>query len=796
MVAHLPILEVGKGWKGEIFILNRRISSFTFVFMWIFIYFISLQAEAATTAVSGITLNPTTLTLNAGDTHQLTATIVPSDASNQLIRWSSSDTNVAIVDSSGGVTAKSVNTVKEATIIATTVDGGKVAYCTVTVQPTPKPATAISLSSNQPFYAGGASVPIEVAFTPIDATNRQLTWVSTNRSVAEVDGNGMVTPKTVGETTIIATTDTGMTATATISVVEGAVRSFKLNVNRLTLPQNDTFRLTPTITPSTANTTITYESSQPSVATVDANGEVRGLAEGTAVIKATSSNGNLQEICQVTIVPSIVPRSFQIKRKTSTTVDLTWSANGKVYLELLAGSDIVKSFWNDTGKATLDGLDRTKEYKVYLNGRLMTTFKVIDLPGTNTVKEFKVQFSNARGVDITWAGSTGEVYVELKNSNGQVMDTLKTSNKTATFTDLEVDSNYTVYIDGLLAGSFKTKKIVQDFVAKATATSVEITWTGTYGRVDVDLERAGTTRHIDHERTDERKVRFTDLDPDTNYKVYIEDEYAGGFKTSPAQNVKDFRIVSQTSTTVELRWTGTKGTVEVELRRGSRLISHELVTGGTVKFTDLDPGEEYKIYIDGELIRTFETDGEKKGNLGSSGITLIFRDVSSAWNWAHEPILGLYQKGIVNGYEDGNFRPANKVNREEFVTLIVRAKGYSLSAGNTPFRDVPPGYWAAPYVATAIKNGVIIPGEYRSDFHPLQPITREEMAIMIARALDLRPESSGMNFKDDSAIVNKPIVHAVAKKEIIEGYPDGSFLPKGTLNRAEAAKVIYKMLEK
>jgi len=67
---------------------------------------------------------------------------------------------------------------------------------------------------------------------------------------------------------------------------------------------------------------------------------------------------------------------------------------------------------------------------------------------------------------------------------------------------------------------------------------------------------------------------------------------------------------------------------------------------------------------------------------------------------------------------------------------------------------------------------------------------------MIARALDLRPESSGMNFKDDSAIVNKPIVRAVAKKEIIEGYPDGSFLPKGTLNRAEAAKVIYKMLEK
>ena len=166
----------------------------------------SLSARAA-----AVTLDKSEISLPEGESVTLTASVAPSYASNKEVTWSSSNTSVATVDASGKVTA-----VKGGSAIITANAGGKTATCYVTV--TAK-VTGVTLNKTEIALMEGESVTLTASVAPSYASNKEVTWSSSNTSVATVDASGKVTAVKAGSATITVTTcDGGFTATCAVTV--------------------------------------------------------------------------------------------------------------------------------------------------------------------------------------------------------------------------------------------------------------------------------------------------------------------------------------------------------------------------------------------------------------------------------------------------------------------------------------------------------------------------------------------------------------------------------------------------
>ena len=238
-----------------------------------------------TMPVSGVTLNKTALTLNIGANETLTATVAPADATNKKVTWKSSDATVATVDANGKVTGVKAG---EATITVTTDDGGKTATCKVTVKP--NLVSEITLAALAIYV--GESKAITATVKPDDATNKALTWKSSDETVATVDATGKVTGKKIGTATITATAQdgSGVSGSCTVTVLS-TVKKVTVEPANLTLGQNKSYTLKATVEVfgSGTDTGVTWTSSDTTIATVDATGKVTATDKiGTVTITATS----------------------------------------------------------------------------------------------------------------------------------------------------------------------------------------------------------------------------------------------------------------------------------------------------------------------------------------------------------------------------------------------------------------------------------------------------------------------------------------------------------------------------
>ena len=167
-------------------------------------------------AVTGVTVSPSTLTLEVGKTSTLTATVTPSNATNKTVTWSSSNTSVATVSSAGVVTGVAAGS---ATITATTQDGGKKATCAVTVKAASVAVTGVTLNKTSLSLGVGKTSTLTATVVPSNATDKSVTWSSSNTSIATVSSAGVVKGVKAGSATItVKTNDGGYTATCAVSV--------------------------------------------------------------------------------------------------------------------------------------------------------------------------------------------------------------------------------------------------------------------------------------------------------------------------------------------------------------------------------------------------------------------------------------------------------------------------------------------------------------------------------------------------------------------------------------------------
>ena len=243
--------------------------------------------------VSGITLDRATATLVEGEKVTLTATVSPANASDKTVTWSSSNSTVATV-TNGVVTAVAPGT---ATITAKA--GDKTATCKVTVEKKIINVTSITLDRATATLVEGETTTLVATVSPANASDKTVTWSSSNSTVATVT-NGVVTTVAPGTATITAKAG-DKTATCKVTVEKKVIPVSGITLDRTTatLVEGEKVTLTATVSPANASDkTVTWSSSNSSIATV-ANGVVTAVVPGTATI--TAKAGDKTATCKVTV---------------------------------------------------------------------------------------------------------------------------------------------------------------------------------------------------------------------------------------------------------------------------------------------------------------------------------------------------------------------------------------------------------------------------------------------------------------------------------------------------------------
>lgn len=381
--------------------------------------------------VTSISLSQTSASMFQSDTITLIATVLPDNAYNKNLAWTSSKTSVATVDQNGKVTAKKVGT---ATITATTTDGTDFsASCNVNVTG----ITDIEFNKASTNLQIGDSETLVATIIPSDVINKTLTWTSSNSSVATVDQNGKVTAKALGVATITATTTDGSNLSASCEVyVYNRATSISLSQSSLSMNVGQNASLTATISPDNTlahQYPIQWTSSNTSVATVDATGKVDAKGNGTATITAsTTDDSNLSATCQVTVTTlatsitldrsqiimykgSFDALTATILPETTSNKNVSWSSSNSSIVSVdNAGNINAKATGIATIKATTtDGTNlsatcRVEVYNpvtnVYLNYSSLTMARGETKQITATVYP-----SNAYNKKLSWSSSNPSV---------------------------------------------------------------------------------------------------------------------------------------------------------------------------------------------------------------------------------------------------------------------------------------------------------------------------------------------------------------------------------------------------
>lgn len=230
--------------------------------------------------ITSLTLTDSEIYLTPGQTYQLVAVVTPASASSIPLVWSMASTAVAQISDSGLVTAVAVG---DTVATVSTTDGAHSATCIVHV--TGSPVASITLSTYSVTIPVGTTYTVTATVSPM-TPGSTVSWSSANQAIATVSG-GVITGKAVGQTDVTATY-MGATATCHVTVTQGGSTVITLNPTSLSLAVGGTGKIVAIVSPTQ---TITWSSSDTSVAIVLEDGTVVGIGAGTAIITAKAADG-------------------------------------------------------------------------------------------------------------------------------------------------------------------------------------------------------------------------------------------------------------------------------------------------------------------------------------------------------------------------------------------------------------------------------------------------------------------------------------------------------------------------
>ena len=254
-------------------------------------------------AVTGVTIEPKTVSIDVDATTKLNSTVAPSTATNKAVSYKSSDEAVATVSSNGTVTGVAEG---DATITVTTQDGNKSDTATVTVKKAVVNVTGVTLDKTTLSLQEGATGNLVATVAPSTATDKTVTFASSDAAIATVDNKGKVTAVKAGNADITVTTKDGSKTAKcalTVTAKQIPVTGVTLDKSTLSLEVGATATLNATVEPSNASyKAVRFTSSDDAIAKVDNDGLVTAVAAGSADITVESiENGSKTAVCTLTV---------------------------------------------------------------------------------------------------------------------------------------------------------------------------------------------------------------------------------------------------------------------------------------------------------------------------------------------------------------------------------------------------------------------------------------------------------------------------------------------------------------
>lgn len=391
-----------------------------------------IQAECAVTVsddtvkVESVLLDKSDAGIGIGETVALQASVLPQNATNPAVKWTSMNPGIASVTQDGIVTGVAEGTTQ---IYATSQsNSGCYAVCNLTVAAQKIPVTGVELDSNifgDAFEINiGKTITLTPTIKPANATNKSVKWTSSDTSVASVV-NGVVTGLAEGQTTVTATTvDGGYTASCPVKVTKPTVyvKGISFNVEQLTVDVKSTKQLKASVLPADAtDKAITFESNNNAIATISEEGIVKGISPGTTLVKAISktSAGTFVAFCVVTVPKPVVeatsikldkgnleivegktvPLKAVIKPANTTYKTVAWSA----------GDESIATVSQD-GKVTARGVGETVVSATTTNGKVVhCNIKVLptDTPAQLKVEDTVVKAGKQVPITVSIASNPG-----------------------------------------------------------------------------------------------------------------------------------------------------------------------------------------------------------------------------------------------------------------------------------------------------------------------------------------------------------------------------------------------------
>mgnify|MGYP002550607317 FL=1 len=467
---------------------------------------VNVVAASGVNSVTGVKLNVTSLTISVGKNGSLSAIVSPSDATNKAVTWSSSNESVALVSSKGKVVGVGVGS---AVITVTTQDGNKTAMANVTVKRASsssssgssssggsssgssskyKKVTKISINSDDFTVKVGNTKSLTYTISPSNATNKKVSWDTSNPSVAKVNSAGKVTGVGAGTAYITIKSVDGVSDKVKVVVTKrNPIKATKITLSpsSLTLNVGAKKAVTATVSPSNASIkTITWVSHNTNIAKVDSKGNVTGVGAGSTKISAYTTDGNVTASMNVTVKsnsssggstnPSNVKVTDLIVAPTS--VYLYVDETERISTTVLPSTATNKSLnWSssNTSIATVSssGVITGKKYGT-------TTIKVTSASNSNVSKVIAVTVTN-KPVDKSISCSYSFYDQDGKKLSGSALDKIVASQLS-----ISVDCTATnTSINNLtLTSNTGSVKIVSKQGIGKTTSALEATMSNTTGK--------------------------------------------------------------------------------------------------------------------------------------------------------------------------------------------------------------------------------------------------------------------------------------------------------------------------
>lgn len=424
--------------------------------------------------VKNITLSKSSETLALNSTSKIIVNIEPANASNKKIYYLSSDSSIASVDSNGNVTAKKVGF----TYISVNVENKTQLYKVTVVKDVSVSLKSISISQNISLKEGETS-KINVTYTPSNATNKKITWKSSNTGIVTVDANGNIKGIAPGSATITATSKDGnhiATSKITVTAVDKSLKSISLNKTELKLEMGKEETLTVNFNPINAeNKKVTWSSSNDEIVTVD-NGKIKAIKPGNAEIKVVSEEGKKEAICKVTVLSapiesiSFSDESISVYVGSITTLATNsvpentainnpiWTSSNEEIATVKDGVVTAKT----VGKTTITISDETNKITASIDvnviekpqEKLLITIDGYDLNFDINTKNYTLQIGNESSLNIKVNRDENKYAIggnrDLKNGS-IITVTINDKTKTTYVINIKKKQNYTIYFIGIIS---------------------------------------------------------------------------------------------------------------------------------------------------------------------------------------------------------------------------------------------------------------------------------------------------------------------------------------------------------